>query len=145
MRRTSFLMPGDETRRLHVGRVLGTVRKEPAQIAIVEVGMLDPVVPALPLVVRAQGLAQALQRLDPAARTTSGSAGTCGVERPHFYNHKYAPTIFRPSRVHVEYESHAGHRPAQKGNPHHGEAAGTGEYQYTIDQVLENVIRRANG
>ena len=23
-------------------------------------------------------------------------------------------------------------------------AAGTGEYQYTIDQVLENMIRRAN-
>ena len=54
MKRAAFMLP----------RVLGAIGEQPAQIAIVEVRVLDAVVAALPLVVRAQRLAQLVERLD---------------------------------------------------------------------------------
>ena len=61
----------DEARGLHVAGVLRPVGEQTAQVTIVEVRMLDAVMAALALVVRAQRLAQRVQRFDAAPLRTS--------------------------------------------------------------------------
>ncbi len=66
-----------------------------------------------------------------------------GVEHPHFYDRDLR-------RLFSDAPEHAGHMKAARfiarlrKEIRRMVAAWTGEYQYTIDQVLENMIRRAN-
>jgi hypothetical protein len=66
-----------------------------------------------------------------------------GVEHPHFYDRDL-------NRLFSDRAEHAGNIKAARfiarvrKEVRRMVAAGTGEYQYTIDQVLENMIKRAN-
>ena len=54
----------DELRRRHVVGELGQLREQAPQVAVVEIGIVDPVVPPLRAVMLAQRLLQPAQRID---------------------------------------------------------------------------------
>ena len=94
-----------------------------------------------PIVARAGGSSRSSSCARRCARTTRGSAAHYGVEHPHFYDRDLR-RLFSTRR------SISGNRKASRfitrvrRDVRRIVAEWTGEYQYTIDQVIEDMITR---
>jgi hypothetical protein len=96
-----------------------------------------------PMLVRQRRRVEPLQSAaQDAARALRAQAPHYGVEHPHFYDRDLRK-LFSDTPGARRNMKAARFIARVRGRPPHGRGW-TGEYQYTIDQVLENMIKRAN-